>query len=55
MITEVTHEGQTHVGEGAPVGGPNAKLIALLATMTPLSDDDAFPEVDDLPLRQVAL
>lgn len=43
--------GPTHVGEGAPVGGPNAKLIALLATMTALDNDDAFPEIDDLRLR----
>ena len=47
-------EGDTLVIERAPPGGPNAKLVALLATMTPLSDD-AFPEIDDLQPRTVDL
>ena len=50
-VAFMRQEGVTLVIERPPAGGPNAKLVALLATMTPLTDDDAFPEIDDLSLR----
>ena len=54
-VAIMRREGDTLVIERAPPGGPNAKLVALLATMTPFDDDDAFPEIDVLPLRPVDL
>ena len=54
-VAFMRQEGDTLVIERPPAGGPNAKLVALLATMTPLDDDDAFPPIDDLPLRTVDL
>jgi antitoxin VapB len=54
-VAIMRREGDTLVIERAPAGGPNAKLVALLATMTPLNDDDAFPEIEELPLRTVDL
>jgi antitoxin VapB len=54
-VAIMRREGDTLVIERPSAVGPNAKLVALLATMTPLSDDDAFPEIDDLPPRPVDL
>lgn len=40
-------EGDRLVIEGAAPGGPNAKLLSILATLQPLSGEDDFPSVQD--------
>ncbi len=40
-------EGDTLVIESGPPSGPNARLAAILATLTPLSPEDEFPDIAD--------
>jgi antitoxin VapB len=48
----IRKEGQRVVLEPAPTG-PNARLLALLATLTPI--DEEIGPIEDLPLRPVEL
>ena len=40
-------EGDRLVIERAPPGGPNARLLAVLASLAPLAGPDAFPQIAD--------
>lgn len=48
-------EGDRLVIESGAPGGPNARLLAILAALTPLGPDDRFPAIDDKPAEGVDL
>jgi antitoxin VapB len=48
-------EGDRLVIETGAPSGPNARLLAVLAALQPLSADDAFPTIEDGPPDAVAL
>ena len=48
-------EGDRLVIETGAPGGPNARLLAVLAALEPLSDEDAFPTIEDDPPGAVTL
>jgi len=48
-------EGERLVIEPASPGGPNARLLAVLASLEPLAPEDDFGEIDDPPPESVSL
>ena len=48
-------EGDRLVIELAAPNGPNARLLAVLAALTPLGPDDRFPAISDQPAEVVDL
>ena len=48
-VAILRRDGERRVIESPPAPGPNARLLAFLASSTPLADDDAFPDIVDSP------
>lgn len=48
-------EGDRLVIERAEPAGPNASLLAYLATLEPLSQQDYFPQIEDYPTGPVEI
>ena len=54
-VAIMRREGDRLVIESPPPAGPNARLLAFLATAEPLAEADAFPEIEDSPAGPVEL
>ena len=51
----IRKEGDRLVIEIAPLTGPNARLLAILASLEPLSREDEFPTIEDRTPERIDL